>query len=309
MSDQTQHDTPKKNTAITTLCTVRDWLRYAVTEMHTNDVAFGQGTDQAWDDAVFLVLRSLNLPINQLDPYLDATLLPHEREHLFKAIEQRCILHIPTPYILGEAWLQGLRFKVTTDTLIPRSPIAELLVSEWPAWSGLDQETHAIADICTGSGCLAIIAALQNPAAIVHATDISPEALAVAHDNILTYHLSDRVKTYQGHLLDALPGASTYDLIICNPPYVNTDSMHRLPAEFRAEPHAALAGGIDGMDLVRELITSASNRLNANGSLLLEIGHERHHFEAAFPDLEPLWLDTAATEHNVLLLRAADLAR
>ncbi len=300
--------TGSKNDHLLQLVTVRDWLRFTVSQMNRHQVHFGQGTDNAWDDAVFLVLRSLELPIGQLDPFLDAKLLPSEREQLLSAIKQRCEQHIPTAYIVAEAWLQGFKFRVSPNVLIPRSPIAELLFASLDPWITDTHGVKRVADICTGSGCLAIMAALHFPNATVDATDLSPAALAIAQQNIDDYALNDQVHLHEGNLLDALPRDCTYDLIICNPPYVNQTSMDTLPAEFLKEPNMALAGGDDGMFLVKQLLEKLSSYLNDDGFLLLEIGHERAHFEAAFPLLNPLWIDTVATEQNLLLIRADQLS-
>jgi ribosomal protein L3 glutamine methyltransferase len=289
------------------LITVRDWLRYAVSQMHRHDVHVGQGTQTIWDDAVFLVLRTLDLPIDQLDPFLDARLLPSECEQLQQNINQRCLERIPTAYLVNEAWLSGYRFRVDPQVLIPRSPISELLAMQLQPWLDAPELVFRIADICTGSGCLAILAALNFPDAQVDATDISESALELAQLNIGDFGLQERVQTYQGHLLDALPEDRQYDVIICNPPYVNSNAMNALPAEFEHEPSLALAGGSDGMNLVRELLLDVDMRLADDGILILEIGHEAAHFEAAFPELEPLWLDTAATERQIMLLRADQL--
>lgn len=300
--------TGTKNEPLLQLVSVRDWLRFAVSQMNRHHVHFGQGTDNAWDDAVFLVLKSLDLPIEQLNPFLEAKLLPSERQQLLSAIEKRCELHIPTAYIVAEAWLQGFKFRVSPDVLIPRSPIAELLLTSLDPWVTDAHAVNRVADICTGSGCLAIMAALHFPNATVDATDLSPAALAVAQQNVDDYGLNDRVHLHEGHLLDALPSGFTYDLIICNPPYVNQTSMNALPAEFLNEPNMALAGGDDGMFLVKQLLDKIAPYLNDDGFLLLEIGHERAHFEAAFPLLNPLWIDTLATEQNLLLIRADQLS-
>ncbi len=289
------------------LITVRDWLRYAVSQMHRHEVHVGQGTQTIWDDAVFLVLRTLDLPIDQLDPFLDARLLPSECEQLQQNINQRCLERIPTAYLVNEAWLSGYRFRVDPQVLIPRSPISELLAMQLQPWLDAPELVFRVADICTGSGCLAILAALNFPDAQVDASDISESALELAQLNIDDFGLQQRVQTYQGHLLDALPADRQYDVIICNPPYVNSNSMNALPAEFEHEPSLALAGGSDGMNLVRELLLDVGIRLTDDGILILEIGHEAAHFEAAFPELEPLWLDTAATERQIMLLRADQL--
>lgn len=300
--------TSRENDHLAQLVTVRDWLRFAVSQMNRHHVHFGQGTDNAWDDAVFLVLKSLDLPIEQLNPFLDAKLLPSEREQLLSVIEKRCEQHIPTAYIVSEAWLQGFKFRVSPDVLIPRSPMAELLLASLDPWVTDANAVNRVADICTGSGCLAIMAALHFPNATVDATDLSPAALAIAQQNVDDYGLSDQVHLHEGHLLEALPSGLTYDLIICNPPYVNQTSMNALPAEFLKEPNIALAGGEDGMFLVKQLLDKIAPYLNKEGFLLLEIGHERVHFEAAFPLLNPLWIDTMATEQNLLLIRADQLS-
>jgi ribosomal protein L3 glutamine methyltransferase len=289
------------------LLTIRDWLRYAVSQMHHHDAHVGQGTQSIWDDAVFLVLRSLDLPIDQLEPFLDAHLLPEECDRLKTHIHQRAIERIPTAYLVNEAWLAGYRFRVDPQVLIPRSPISELLTVQLQPWIDSPESVARIADICTGSACLAILAALHFPNAAVDATDISETALELAQSNVDEYHLRDRIDLHQGPMLQALPNNTRYELIICNPPYVNAESMGALPAEFEHEPSLALSGGNDGMDLVRDLIDDVGSYLSADGILILEIGHEAEHFEAAFPELEPLWLDTAATERQIMLLRADQL--
>ena len=289
------------------LITVRDWLRYAVSQMHRHEVHVGQGSQTIWDDAVFLVLRTLDLPIDQLEPFLDAKLVPHECALLQQTIDQRCLERIPTAYLVNEAWLAGYRFRVDPQVLIPRSPISELLSMQLQPWVDAPQLVYRIADVCTGSGCLAILAALNFPTAQVDATDISESALELAQVNIDDYGLQDRVQLFAGNLLEALPDGQRYDIIICNPPYVNARSMSVLPAEFEHEPSMALAGGSDGMDLIRELMLEVGQRLTDDGILILEIGHEADHFEAAFPELEPLWLDTAATERQIMLLHAEQL--
>lgn len=295
--------------ALSELRTVRDWLRWTVSEMNRHDVQLGQGCFSVWDDAVFLVLRSLKLPVDQLEPFLDASVLPHERELLSQRVGQRCLDRIPTSYLVGEAWLQGYRFLVTPEVLIPRSPISELVCAGLEPWITAGEQMNRIADICTGSGCLAILAALQFPNARVDATDISEAALQVAEANVRDYGLSTTVHLHRGNLLEPLPANVRYDLIISNPPYVNSASMSCLPAEFEHEPSLALAGGTDGMDLVRQILEQARTRLTAQGHLLLEIGHEADHFEAAFPEIEPLWLDTQATSRQIMLLSAEQLGQ
>lgn len=281
--------------------TLRDILRWAVSVFHAHEVHFGQGTDNAWDEAVYLALAGLKLPPDKLEPFLDARLALSERKHLCNLIEQRIVRRLPAAYLIGEAWLQGYCFSITQDCIIPRSPIAELLVEQLSPWVTDPEAPLRVMDLCTGSGCLAIIAALNFPTARVDAVDVSTDALAVAQQNINEYGLTDRVHTIHSDLLSNVP-KQAYDLIICNPPYVNSSSMQQLPAEFQHEPALALAGGTDGMDLIRQIIKYLPDYLADNGMLVLEVGHEYEHFMQAFPHLEPMWLSTAAAEDQILLL-------
>ena len=293
--------------ALDSLLTVRDWIRFGVTRLEQSEVVYGQGTDNAWDESVFLVLRSLNLPVDDLTPFLDARVLPHEKQTLFQRMEQRCNDHVPAAYILGEAWLAGHRFKVSRDVLIPRSPISEVLMNHLQPWIDPNQTPSTIVDACTGSGCLAILAALQFPEARVLATDISQAALAIAQQNVHDYGLEDQIELISSHLIEAVPEYRSCDLIICNPPYVNAQSMSALPQEYLHEPQIALAGGSNGMDLVAELLQQARTRLKPDGWLLLEVGHEQVHFEQAFPQLSPIWLSTQAADNQIMLIAGRDL--
>lgn len=284
------------------LQTVRDLIRYGVSRFHQSKLSFGHGSDNAWDEAVYLVLSALHLPPDQLEPFMDARVLPEERQTALQYIDARCDKRVPAPYLTHEAWLQGYAFYVDERVIIPRSPIAELLMTQLSPWVLDPYEVTSILDVCTGSGCLAIIAAHQFPEAFVDATDISAQALEVASRNLTEHVLTDRLTLHHGSLFDPLPVSARYDLIICNPPYVNSQSMQALPPEYQHEPSLALAGGDDGMDLVRIILEQAPAHLNDQGILVLEIGHERAHFEAAFPELEPVWLDTAQTADQILLL-------
>jgi ribosomal protein L3 glutamine methyltransferase len=286
---------------------VRDLIRYAVSRFNERKLFFGHGSDNAWDEAVYLVLHALHLPPDQLEPFMDARVLPSERETALSLIDLRCEHRLPAPYLTHEAWLQGYAFHVDQRVIVPRSPIAELLMNQLSPWVADPYEVTGILDLCTGSGCLAIIAAHQFPEAFVDATDISKDALDVAHINVEQHGLKDRLNLHHGSLYDPLPVSAQYDLIISNPPYVNTASMLTLPAEYRHEPSLALAGGDDGMDLVRTIIEQAPAHLRDNGLLLIEIGHEKLFFEAAFPDLEPIWLDTATASDQILLLTKEQL--
>lgn len=282
------------------LQTLRDLLRYAISRLYTARLSYGHGSDNPWDEAVYLLLHTLGLPPETLEPFLDARVLPQERERLLQILERRCEERLPAAYLTGEAWLQGHRFLVDERVIIPRSPISELLAESLQPWT--EDPVERALDLCTGSGCLAILAAYAFPEAAIDAVDISSDALEVARSNVELHGMQDQVRLLQSDLFDALPAEQQYDLIICNPPYVNQGSMDVLPQEYRHEPHLALAGGDDGMDLVRRILRDAPSRMAAGGRLVLEIGHEYEHFTAAFPDLEPIWLSTATTDHQILLL-------
>ena len=281
---------------------VRDLIRYGVSRFNQSKLSFGHGSDNAWDEAVYLVLSALHLPPDQLEPFMDARVLPEERQKALQYIDARCDKRVPAPYLTHEAWLQGYAFYVDERVIVPRSPIAELLMTQLSPWVLDPYEVTSILDVCTGSGCLAIIAAHQFSEAFVDATDISAQALEVAQRNVAEHGLTDRLTLHHGSLFDPLPVSARYDLIICNPPYVNSQSMRALPPEYQHEPSLALAGGEDGMDLVRIILEQAPAHLNDQGILVLEIGHERAHFEAAFPELEPVWLDTTQASDQILLL-------
>jgi ribosomal protein L3 glutamine methyltransferase len=238
---------------------------------------------------------------------MDARVLPSEREKALSLIDLRCEHRLPAPYLTHEAWLQGYAFHVDQRVIVPRSPIAELLMNQLSPWIPDPYEVMSILDLCTGSGCLAIIAAHQFSEAFVDATDISKDALDVALINVEQHGLKDRLNLHHGSLFDPLPVSAQYDLIICNPPYVNAASMQTLPPEYRHEPSLALAGGDDGMDVVRTIIEQAPAHLRDDGLLIIEIGHERTFFELAFPELEPVWLDTAEASDQILLLTKEQL--
>src|SRR5690606_13502688 len=289
------------------LRTVPDLLRYTGGHVTASRQAFGPGSDNAWDEAVYLLLHSLHLPLDMLEPFLDARVLPAERERYLKLLERRITEHIPAAYLTGEAWLQGHRFVVDQRVIIPRSPISELLADGLAPWVEDPDEVDFALDLCTGSGCLAVLAAFAFPNAQVDAVDLSEHALEVADQNIELSGLDGRITTHQSDLLEQLPSCE-YQVIICNPPYVNNHSMEHLPQEYRHEPTMALAGGDDGMDLVRRLLQQAPAFMAPNGLLVLEIGHEYQNFLAAFPDLDPVWLSTEDTEDPIVLLTREQLA-
>jgi len=267
-------------------------------------VSFGQGTTNAFDEAAWLVLWRLGLPLDELDAVAERPVSAEQQAAVEALVGQRITTRQPAAYLTGEAWLQGVPFTVDRRVIVPRSLIAEPLADgTLDAW--LSDPTRSVLDLCTGNGSLAVLAALAWPEVTVDAADLSADALAVARINIDRHGVAERITLLQGDGLAAV-GDRRYDLILCNPPYVNRDSMAALPAEFRAEPAIALdgnvAGGNDGMDFIRSLLRDAPEHLSDPGVLVLEIGHERPHFEHAFPTLEPVWLPTSAGDDQVLLV-------
>lgn len=270
-------------------------------------VCFGHGTDNAFDEAVWLALWSVGLPLDDLDGVARREVTPSERSAIEALVGERIATRKPAAYLTREAWLQGVPFTVDERTIVPRSLVAELIADgTLDAW--LTDRTRAVLDLCTGNGSLAVLAALAWPEVHVDAADLSADALAVAQLNVERHGLSDRITLRQGDGLGAV-GDRRYDLILCNPPYVNSASMAELPAEYRAEPELALAGGEDGMDFVRPLLAQAAAHLADGGVLVLEIGHEAAHFEAAFPELEFAYLPTSGGDDQVVLLTKEALAR
>lgn len=266
---------------------------------------FGHGTTNAFDEAAWLVLWQLGLPLDDLDSVANQLVADADQAKVAMLLEARIKTRKPAAYLTNEAWLMGVPFYVDERVIIPRSLIAELLVdASIDPWLG--ENTRRVLDLCTGNGSLAILAAMTYPDVTVDAADISPDALAVARINVDRHQLADRITLIESDGLAACPGP--YDLILCNPPYVNAASMAALPAEFRSEPALALAGGADGMDFIRDLFLAAAAQMNENAVLVLEIGHERANFERAFPHLEPLWFDTSAGGDQVMLLTREQLA-
>jgi ribosomal protein L3 glutamine methyltransferase len=263
-------------------------------------VSFGHGTTNAFDEAAWLTLWSLGLPLDQLDEHGQQVLTPAELAKIEALVGERIATRKPAAYLTREAWLQGVPFYVDERAIVPRSFIAELIAdASIDAW--LSEQTTRVLDLCTGNGSLAVLAALAWPEVQVDAIDLSADALEVARINVDKHVLQQRICLMQGDGLAPAAGRK-YDLILCNPPYVNSRTMAQLPAEYRAEPELALAGGADGMDFVRRLLAEAPKYLNAHGVLLIEIGNEREFFEAAFPRLEVAWMETSAGEDQVLLI-------
>lgn len=292
--------------AQTELLTIRDHIRYAVSRFNAAGLFFGHGSDNAWDEAVYLTLHALHLPLDRLEPFLEARLLPNEREHLLELYRRRCEERLPAAYLTHEAWLGEHRFYVDARVIVPRSFIAELLHEQLAPWVEDPWSIGSALDLCTGSGCLAILAALAFPEAEVDAVDLSKDALSVAERNVSDYDLAGRVHLVHSDAFSKL-GGRRYDLIISNPPYVNAESVAALPAEYRHEPTMALGSGEDGLDFTRIILREAKKHLSENGILVVEIGHNREALEDAYPTLPFTWLDTAAGDDYVFLLHADDL--
>jgi ribosomal protein L3 glutamine methyltransferase len=286
--------------------TPRDLLRYAVSRFNGANLFFGHGSAEAFDEAVYLILHTLKLPLDRLDPFLDARLLPDEVAQVLAVIERRTVDRVPAAYITNEAWLGTYPFYVDERVLVPRSFIAELIPQFFSPWVEDPDAVTNVLELCTGSGCLAIMLADAFGNSVVDAVDISTDALAVAAINIDKYELAGRVNPIASDLYDNVP-AKKYDLIVSNPPYVNSASMGKLPPEYLVEPQIALAGGDDGMDLVRKIIAGAAERLSPNGILVVEIGNEYDYAEAAFGHLGLTWLTTSNGDDAVFLLRADQL--
>lgn len=292
--------------AQSTLVTLRDFLRLAVSRFTAAQLFFGHGSDNAWDEAVYLVLHTLSLPLDRLDPFLDARLLDEEKLALLDVIRRRVDERLPAAYLTKEAWLGEHRFYVDERVIVPRSFIAELLDEQLLPWIEDPWSIHRALDLCTGSGCLAILTALAFPEAQVDAVDLSTEALAVARRNVDTYGLDERVELVQSDAFAALDGRR-YDLVVSNPPYVNAESVAALPPEYRHEPELALGSGPDGLDFTRIILANAKRHLNPGGLLVVEIGHNRDALEASFPDLPFTWLETSAGDQYVFMLRQEEL--
>jgi ribosomal protein L3 glutamine methyltransferase len=286
--------------------TLRDLLRYAITRFNAEKLFFGHGSGNAFDEAAYLILHTLHLPLDRLEPFLDAKLLPDEIDKVRNIIERRITERVPAAYLTNEAWLGDYRFYVDQRVIVPRSFIAELIPERFSPWVSDPDAVTDILELCTGSGCLPIMLADAFPNAHIDAVDISSDALAVARRNIDDYEFQQRVTLIESDLYANVP-KKKYDLIVTNPPYVNAESMSRLPDEYHREPQIALAGGADGMDLVRRIVAGAAQRLSSNGVLIVEIGNEYEHAEAAFSGLELTWLSTSAGDTAVFLLTADQL--
>jgi ribosomal protein L3 glutamine methyltransferase len=288
-------------TPVDELITLRDWLRWTMSRFTEADLFFGHGTHNAWDEAIWLLLATLKLPQDRLEPFLDARLTRAERLTVWNALQQRIVRRLPAAYIVQEAWLGSFRFYVDERVIVPRSYFAELLEDSMAPWVDNPEKITSALDLCTGSGCLAILMAHTFPQAQIDAIDLSPAALLVAQRNIADYALQGSVRAIESDLFAAVAG-KRYDLILSNPPYVTAAAMAALPAEYRHEPALALAAGHDGLDVVRRILDEAANHLNPAGFIAIEVGHNRDLVETAFPDLSAIWLDTASSSEKIFLV-------
>ncbi|MDP2243263.1 50S ribosomal protein L3 N(5)-glutamine methyltransferase [Pseudomonas sp.] len=288
--------------APTRLRTLRDYIRWAVSCFNREELFFGHGSDNAWDEARQLVLGAVHLPWEIADSYLDCRLEDDEHAHLCALLKRRIEERVPTAYLLGEAWFCGLPFIVDERVLIPRSPIAELIEQHFQPW--LPYEPARILDLCSGSGCIGIACAYEFPEAEVVLADLSYPALEVANQNIERHQLDERVYTVQGDGFDGLPG-QRFDLIVSNPPYVDAEDFADMPAEYQHEPALGLACGEDGLNLVRRMLAEAADHLNEKGLLIVEVGNSQVHVSDLYPEVDFTWLEFERGGHGVFLLAAA----
>jgi len=290
------------------LCTIRDLVRFAVTQFERAHLAYGHGSDNALDEAAYLVTRTLGLPVDHPDVFMDARLLGSEVEETLRVLQRRVSERIPAAYLTREAWIGAYRFYVDERVIVPRSYIGHWLQGDLAPWIEHPEAIRTAAELCTGSGCLAILLALALPSATVDAVEISAKALQVARRNVSDYALNERVRLAPGDLFAPLLNRQ-YELIVANPPYVTSAAMDDLPAEYRHEPQISLAGGSDGLEIVRKILAAAPEHLTPGGTLIMEIGHARSRVEAAFPRLPFTWLEIDGVDDAVLLLHRAQLAR
>lgn len=288
------------------LHTIRDFFRFAISQFNQAGLHFGHGSSNAYDEAAYLILKTLHLPLDHLEPFLDAHLVDSEREQLMDMIERRVTDRIPAAYLTHEAWLGDYSFFVDERVIVPRSFIAELLQTDLSPWITAPDNIATALDLCTGSGCLAVLMAHSFENAEIDAVDISSQALTVAHKNIQDYALSDRIHLFESDLFSALSGKQ-YDLIISNPPYVNAESMEQLPKEYRHEPPNALASGLDGLDATHQILQQAAQHLTYSGILVVEIGHNRKVLEQVYPQLPFTWLETSVGDEFVFVLKRDQL--
>lgn len=287
------------------LISIRDLIRWAVSQFKAHDLFFGHGTDNPWGEAEYLVLHGIDLVPPLDDAWLDSRLTRDERAKVLHLLQRRMHERIPAAYLTGEAWFAGLRFKVDERVLVPRSPIAELIEKGFAPW--LAAEPHTVLDLCAGSGCIGIACAYAFPEAHVDLSDISPDALALARENISLHQLQDRVTAIESDLFVALSGRK-YDLIVTNPPYVDAEDLASMPSEYHAEPAIGLGSGADGLDFTRRLLREICGYLNPFGVLICEVGNSWAALEEAYPKLPFTWLEFEHGGHGVFMLTAEQLA-
>jgi ribosomal protein L3 glutamine methyltransferase len=288
------------------LVTVGDWWRFALSSLNRADARFGQGTSDAEQDASFLVLGALALPLDALERFRDHRVTEEEQSFLFECLRRRCVERVPTAYVLGFTEQMGVRFAVDERVLIPRSYLGELIVGELEPWIEDDDAELSILDLCTGSGCLAVLAAYAFPNASIAASDLSHDALEIAAKNIAAHDLTDEIRLREGDLFTPW-GIERFDIVVSNPPYVTEQSMEELPLEFQREPQLALAAGTDGCDVLVRMLAVAKRHLKPNGMLFVDVGHNRELVEARFPKLPFNWLATEGAEDGVFMLRREEL--
>ncbi len=296
------------NELLSELITLRDWLRYAISRFNEAGLFFGHGCDNATDEAAWLILHTLHLPHHTLEPFLDARLTHGERLAIHNKLQQRIARRLPTAYLTNEAWLGEFSFYVDERVIVPRSYFANLLEESFAPWIEAPESVESALDLCTGSGCLAILMAHAFPEAQIDAVDLSADALAVAQRNVEDYRLTARVRLIESDLFSGVD-MQRYDLIVSNPPYVTSASMEALPQEYRHEPALALSAGEDGLDIVRRIFNEAERHLKPHGLLAVEVGHNRELVEDAFPEIPLTWIDTADGEGKIFIVQKELLSR
>ena len=287
------------------LFTIRDYVRWTFSQLNHHNVYFGHGTDNAWDEAVHLVLGSLHLPWDFDPTMLDARITRDEAMVVLSHVEKRCLDRVPLAYLLGESWFAGLPFNVDHRVLVPRSPISELIQNHFEPW--LIEEPVRVLDLCTGSGCIGIATAYAFPYARVDLADISEEALCVARSNVERHDLADQVTVYQSDLFDDRPADARYDLIVSNPPYVDEEDLTAMADEYQHEPALGLGSGIDGLDITRRMLRDAPRYLSEQGVLICEVGNSEVALQEAFPEVPFLWLEFEMGGQGVFMLTAEQL--
>lgn len=294
----------RREALLSELFTLRDYIRWGASRFNEAGLFFGHGTDNAWDEAVQLVMHVLHLPLDSDPDLLNARLCMDERRAVLAMFERRIQDRTPAAHLIGEAHFAGLVFTVNEHVLVPRSPIAELIENEFQPW--LEHEPQMILDLCTGSGCIGIATASVFPYACVDLSDISAEAIAVANANIDRYDLSERVRAVESDLFAGLKG-QRYDLIVSNPPYVDAEDLEAMPEEYKNEPEIALGSGFDGLDFTRKLLMQAQDYLTDNGVLIVELGNSWVHMEDVYPSVPFTWLEFERGGHGVFMLTAGQL--